>query len=329
MCQASHEMKSVQPSNVSQQVQGHLCLPVKECCSVQILHLTGAGCSTAKHLLASSGIRDFRSTGMLDSMLANGHLKAGTFSCLLSKDGKVRVIKIEPQIREVVNNNHHAQTILKDRECLNINCCILLVSWRIFLKSCFFLKRWHEVSKLHMLEKLIQHQLLSLSHYIGVNTKYKTRVLVETLSDNLWTLGLQKLQRETSGEIQHWILCQFKPDSHYQAPFFQCFLSAEVSFSTLILLMKNNEAQRDRSDLSKPIQQALVGLEPEFRRSSAASLFHPSYRISCFNSYKFFTLTIFPMTRETHLEYYIRDLLLVQSLKSLIRALLLVQFQWC
>jgi len=32
---------------------------------------------------------------------------------------------------------------------------------------------------------------LSLSYYIGVNGKNKTWALVETLSDNLWTFGLQ------------------------------------------------------------------------------------------------------------------------------------------
>lgn len=180
-----------------------------------------------------------------------------------------------------------------------------------------------------MLEKLIQDQLFSLSHYTGVNNKNKNWALVETLSDNLWTFGLQKFQRETSPEIQHSILCQFKPDSHYLALLFQCFLSAEVRLSTLILLMKNNEAQRDRSDLSKPIQQVQVGLEPEFRRSRAASLLHPSYRIGCFNSNQFLTLIIFLMTKETHLKYKVKDLLLVWSLKSLSRALLLVQLQWC
>lgn len=168
--------------------------------------------------------------------------------------------------------------------------------------------------------------LLSLSHYIGVNSKNKIWAVMETWSDNLWTFGLQKFQRETSPEIQHWILCQFKAYSHYLALLFQCFRSAEVSLSTLIVLMKNNEAQRHRSDLSKPIQQVQVALEPELRRSSAANLLHPSYRSGCLNCHKSYTYNL--SNDKTHLECKVQDLSLLSSLKSLIKALLLVQLQW-
>lgn len=139
---------------------------------------------------------------------------------------------------------------LKMGNILTLDWCITsIVSLKIFLESCFFLRgdmrsanciRWRNWYR--------TYSSLSLSHYIGVNSKNKTWALVETLPNNLWTFGLQKFQRETSLEIQHWIFCQFKPASHYLAFLFQCLLSAEVSLSTPILLMKNNEARRDRSD---------------------------------------------------------------------------------
>lgn len=205
----------------------------------------------------------------------------------------------------MVNSNHSVQITFQNREHLNSSlahsfhlspwwCCwgvgFSLEADTRFATNCFRTNS-------------------CVSCYTGVNSKNKTQVLVETLSDYLWTFGLRIFRGRQVLEFRVELACWFQPDAHYPALIFQCFLSAEVSLLCLILLMRNNEAQRDRNDLSKPAQQVQVGLEPEFRMSSTANLLHPSYRTQHFNSHKLLTLIISQATKETHPESKAKDLL--------------------
>lgn len=51
---------------------------------------------------------------MLDFTWAKIYIKVDNFLCLCSKAFKVRVMKIEPEIRLVVNNNHSVKIIFKN-----------------------------------------------------------------------------------------------------------------------------------------------------------------------------------------------------------------------
>lgn len=171
--------------------------------------------------------------------------------------------------------------------------------------NCVCWRNWH---KNHSSLFLSLSPPLYLSHYIGVNSKNKTWALVEALSDNLWTFGVQNSRGRQVPKFSTEFYYSLRLIHTTQFFFFSAFCqqrSVSLPLFCWWKIMRNRKTKMIcLNSYSRCRWLWILSSEGPVMPICCIQV-----TIGCLNSHTFLALTIFLMTTKTHLECKVKDLL--------------------